>query len=263
MHKPLFLLLAILAVPVAHAAPPDARAIMQRVEDRDDGDNAIIDMEMVLVDRHQNQRSRKIRRYLKDQGEDRQILMFFIEPADVRDTAFLTYDYDDYARDDDQWLYLPALRKSKRIASSDKSGSFMGSDFSYADMTRRNLDAWDYRLLKEDEVRGSPVWVIEGVPRTAEEIDETGYTKSVVFVRKDNDVVVRAVHWVKEGDKLKYFDMPRLERIDGIWTPLEMTMTTRKGKATEHHTVLRFHDVRYRQSLDPGLFSVRRLEQGL
>ncbi len=240
-----------------------AREVMQRVDDRDDGDNSVSDMEMVLVDRNGNERVRKIRSYGKDKGEDRQRIMFFVEPADVKDTAFLTYDYDAYEADDDQWLYLPALRKTKRIASSDKSGSFMGSDFNYADMTRKNLDAYDFKILKEDEVRGEKVWVIEAIPTTDKEVRETGYAKSVVFVRQDNFMVVRAVHWVKEGNKLKYMDVPRVEQIDGIWTALEMTMTTKKGKATEHHTVMRFHNVRYNQELPPEMFSVRQLEKGL
>lgn len=246
----------------AHAAM-SARDIMQAVDDRDDGDNAIIDMEMVLIDKNQHERMRKIRRFVKDKGEDKQFIMFFLEPADVKDTAFLTYDYDEYEKDDDQWLYLPALRKTKRIASSDKSGSFMGSDFNYADMTRRNLDAYDFKILKEDVVRGDKVWLIEAIPTSEEEIEETGYTKSVLFVRQDNFMVVRAVHWVKDGNKLKYLDVPKIEKIDGIWTALEMTMKTVKNKVTEHYTILRFHNVRYDQDLDDSMFTVRRLEKGL
>ncbi|KAF0118362.1 MAG: hypothetical protein FD149_719 [Rhodospirillaceae bacterium] len=244
-----------------HAAPP-ARDIMQQVNDRDDGDNGISDLEMVLVDRNGHERHRRIRSHTKDQGKDKHRIMFFLEPADVKDTAFLTYDYDAVERDDDQWLYLPALRKSKRIASSDTSGSFMGSDFSYADMTRKNLDAYDFRLVKEEEVRGAKTWLIEAVPNTEKEITETGYTKSLLFVQQDTFMVVRVVHWVKDGNRLKYLDTPRIERIDGIWTATEMTMTTKHGQTTEHHTIMRFHDVRYNQSLPADMFSVRRLEQG-
>ena len=118
-------------------AEMSAREIMQAVEDREDGDNRVADMSMVLIDKNGDTRTRAIRSFDKDKGEDNQRIMFFLSPADVKDTAFLTYDYDEYEKDDDQWLYLPALRKSKRIASSDKSGSFMGSDFSYSDMTRK------------------------------------------------------------------------------------------------------------------------------
>jgi len=244
-------------------AAMSAREIMQAVDDRDDGDNRSADMKMVLTDKNGDERVRAIRSFDKDKGEDKQRIMFFLSPADVKDTGFLTYDYDAYEKDDDQWLYLPALRKSKRIASSDKSGSFMGSDFNYSDMTRRNLEDYDFKILKEDEVRGHKVWLIESTPRSRKVIEETGYKKSVVFVRQDNFVVVRAVNWVNEGDKLKYLDVEKLEKIDGVWTILHMSMTTKQGKTTLHKTDIYFDNVRYKQNLSSDMFTIRRLEKGL
>ncbi|MES9884407.1 MAG: outer membrane lipoprotein-sorting protein [Sedimenticola sp.] len=245
------------------AAQLSGREIMQRVDDRDDGDNAVLNMEMYLIDKNGHQRQRKIRRFAKDKGKDTQFIMFFQSPADVKNTGFLTYDYDAYEKDDDQWLYLPALGKSKRIASSDKSGSFMGSDFNYSDMTGKNLDAYKFEILKEKAVRGAKTWLIQATPQTEEEIDETGYKKSLLFVRQDNFMVVRAVHWTHEGNKLKYLDVPKLHQIDGVWVATEMTMTTKKAKKTLHKTILRFNDIRFNQSLDESLFSLRRLEKGL
>ena len=122
------------------AQDPKAREIMEKVDARDDGDNMTSDTEMVLIDKDNRERVRKIRSFQKDKGDDQWRLMFFLEPADVKDTVLLSYDFYDPDKDDDQWLYLPALRKTKRIASSDKSSAFMGSDFSYADMTRWALD---------------------------------------------------------------------------------------------------------------------------
>jgi hypothetical protein len=236
---------------------------MEWVEDRDDGDDAISDMRMTLIDKHGNERIREIRSLSKDFADDEYQLLFFLSPADVKDTGFLTFDYDDPDRDDDQWLYLPALKKTKRIAVGDKSGSFMGSDFSYADMSSRALDRYDFVLMRETDVRDVKVWQVEAIPRTDDEIDETGYTKSVFFVRQDNHVVIRAVHWVKKGNKLKYFDVRALDRIDGIWVATEMHMTTKKAKATLHKTVLENRNVRFDQDLPEGTFSVRRLEKGL
>ncbi len=239
------------------------RQIMELVDARDDGDNATQNMEMILIDKRGNRRERTIRAMGRDVGEDTHSIMFFLSPADVKDTGFLTYDYDDDTKDDDQWLYLPALKKTKRIASTDKSGSFMGSDFSYADMTDRKLDYYDYTLMKETDVDGVPVWQIESIPNNEKEIKETGYTKSVVFVRQDNYVVIRSVSWVKKGKRLKYFDVKKLEQIDGIWVPTEMHMTTKKGKTTVHKTVILAHDVRFNQDLDEDMFTVRKLEKGL
>src|SRR3989338_3610727 len=157
------LLAAFASAPVA-AADLSGREIMQRVDDRDDGDNGSSEMEMALIDKSGHERSRKIRSFNKDKGEDKLRIMFFLEPADVKDTGFLTYDYDAPGKDDDQWLYLPALKKTKRIASDDKSGSFMGSDFNYSDMTERELEKYDYTLMKEDAINGVKVWQIEGIP---------------------------------------------------------------------------------------------------
>lgn len=249
--------------PGTGGTPISARAVMELVDARDDGDNGTQAMEMVLIDKNGNTRERTIRSFSRDVGEDTHTIMFFESPADVKDTGFLTYDYDDDDKDDDQWLYLPALKKTKRIASGDKSGSFMGSDFNYADMTDRKLDLYDYTLMQETEVDGVKVWQIESIPNDDDEIDETGYTKSIVFVRQDNYVVIRSVNWVKKGNRLKYFDVKKLEQIDGIWVPTEMHMTTKKGKATLHKTVLKSRDVRFNQEIDEDLFSVRQLEKGL
>jgi hypothetical protein len=258
-----WLVAALLACSATAAAEElTAREIMERVDARDDGDRSVHDLEMVLIDKRGAKRVRKLRAYGRDVGEDDQSIMFFLAPADVEDTGFLTYDYDDPERDDDQWLYLPALSRTKRIASADKSGSFMGSDFSYADMTDRPLDHYRYTLMKETEVDGHPVWQIESVPITEREKDETGYEKSIAFVRKDNFMVVRSVHWVKKGARLKYFDVKKLEQIDGIWVATEMHMSTRKGEQTLHKTVLFARNVRFGQPLGDDLFSVRQLEKG-
>ena len=269
-RAPLVLLLLLVVTASAGIAPeigfaadePKAREIMTRVDDRDDGDNQTSKLQMVLIDKRGNERVRELRSFSKDKEEDTYAMMFFESPADVEDTGFLTYDYDAADRDDDQWLYLPALKKTKRIASSDKSGSFMGSDFSYADMTDRPLENYEYKLLKEGEVDGHPVWIIESTPVDEDEIVEIGYTRSIQFVRKDNDVVIRAKIWVKKGHRNKYMDVQELKQIEGIWVPTVMTMTTKKGEETLHKTILRISDVKFNQDLSFDSFTVRGLETG-
>jgi len=259
------LVLIVNCVPLSQsmgADDPKAREIMKKVDARDDGDNQLSDMTMILIDKNGRERIRRIKSFGKDKGEDTRRLMFFLEPADVKDTAFLTYDYDDAEKDDDQWLYLPALRKTKRIASSDKTNAFMGSDFSYADMTKRELENYDYALLKDMKVGDADTWLIESVPRSKRVIEQYGYTKSVSFVRKDNFVVIRAVHWVREGNRLKYMDVRKLDLINGIWVPTEIHMTTKKAKVTLHKTILKFDNVKFGQDLEEELFTVRQLEKG-
>jgi len=218
---------------------------------------------MILIDKHENTRTRIMKNYTKDQGVDTHKIIFFLEPADVKNTAFLTYDYDDESKDDDQWLYLPALKKSKRIASSDKSASFMGSDFSYSDMTSRNIEDYTYKLLKEDSIDGEKVWIIETTPKKKKTIEETGYTKSYMFVRQDNFVVIRAMHLMNEGGKKKYMDVKKLEKIDGIWIATEIEMKTVQNKQRLHTTILKFNDVHFNQPLESDFFTIRQLEKGL
>lgn len=237
--------------------------IAQKAHDRDDGDNATAKMKMILMDKNENQRIRELKTFTKDKGEDKLKLMFFLSPADVKNTAFLTYDYEDSNKDDDQWLYLPELQKVKRIASSDKSSSFMGSDFTYSDMTSRNVEDYTYKIMKEPVVKGHKTWQMLVTPKSQKVIDETGYTKSIVFIRQDNFVVIQALNYVKAGKKLKYMMVNRLELIDGIWTVLEMQMVTKKGKKTLHKTVLDFSDYKYNQELDESLFTTRTLKRGL
>lgn len=240
-----------------------ADEIAKQVDERDQGDKSISTMEMILIDKHGNRRVRKMKNFSMDKGDDTQSVIFFLSPADVRNTAFLTYDYRDSNKDDDQWLYLPALKKTKRIATSDKSSSFMGSDFTYSDMTSRDINNYTYRIAKESDVRGHKVWIMESVPKTQKTIDETGYKKSYMFIRKDNFVIVRALHILKDKGKKKYLDVKKLEKIDGIWVATEIEMKTTHNKVTQHRTILKLHDVKFNQDLDDSFFTVRRIEKGL
>ncbi len=240
-----------------------AQEIAQKAHDRDEGDNITSNMRMTLIDKNGKQRVRELKNFAKDKGEDTLKLMFFLSPADVKDTGFLTYDYEDSAKDDDQWLYLPELKKVKRIASSDKSSAFMGSDFSYSDMTSRNVEDYTYEIMKEPKVDGHKTWQLLVIPINEEIIDETGYTKSIYFIRQDNFVAVQALHYIKEGKKLKYVKVLGLEEIDGIWTVTKMQAITKKGKKTLHKTVLDFRDTKYNQDLNEEFFSTRTIEKGL
>jgi hypothetical protein len=256
--------LLVAAVPaLAMGASLTALEIMQRVDARDDGDNMTSDRTMVLIDKNGHKRTRIMKSFTKDKGEDTLKLMFFTAPADVRDTGFLTWDYREGARDDDQWLWLPELKKVKRIASADKSGAFMGSDFSYADMTNRVVEEWRYKLLKTDAVRGTPCWLIQAVPVDETVQDRYGYKKSILFIRQDIFMMCRAVHWLDEGNNIKYVDLPDIQRIDGIWTALAINAKTTRGGKTLHRTVFRMQNVKYGQAIEETMFTTRQLEKGM
>jgi len=239
------------------------REIMEKVNARDEGDRSTGEMEMILIDKKGKKRVRKLKTFGRKKDKDTQSLMFFLSPADVKNTGFLTYDYNESGKDDDQWLYLPALRKTKRIAAGDKSGSFMGSDLNYSDMTTPDLDLYDYTLMKETEVRGNKVWQIKAVPKSKDEAKKSGYSKSVIFIRQDNYVMIRAVRWVYKKRRNKYLDVKKLEKIDGIWVSTEMHVTTKTGKKTLHKTILKQKNISFNQDeVNADLFTVRRLEKG-
>lgn len=143
----------------------------------------------------------------------------------------------------------------------------MGSDFTYADLTKTRLEDYSYafnKKQKEVTVYGKKAWVIDSIPRNQEVVEETGYTQSILFVTQDNYMVVRAIHFVKDGGYMKYFDVKRMESIDNIWTSLEIHMTKKKGRQIVHKTILTLNNVRYNQkSVDEKMFTVRCLEKGL
>ena len=242
----------------------NGREIMEKVNARDTGDRSITEMEMILIDKKGNKRVRKLKTFGLEKGKDSLSLMFFLSPADVRNTGFLTFDYDESGKDDDQWLFLPALRKTKRIAAGDKSGSFMGSDLNYSDMTSPDLNLYEYTLMKETEVKGQKVWQIKAVPKTKAEAKKSGYSKSVVFIRKDNYVMIRGVRWVHKKKRNKYLDVRKLDKIDGIWVSTEMHVTTKSGKKILHKTIMKQKNIHFNQDeVNEDLFSIRRLEKGL
>ena len=242
----------------------NGREIMAKVNARDTGDRSITEMEMILIDKKGNKRVRKLKTFGLEKGKDSLSLMFFLSPADVRNTGFLTFDYNESGKNDDQWLFLPALRKTKRIAAGDKSGSFMGSDLNYSDMTSPDLNLYEYTLMKETEVKGQKVWQIKTVPKTKAEAEKSGYSKSVVFIRQDNYVMIRGVRWVHKKKRNKYLDVRKLEKIDGIWVSTELHVTTKSGKKTLHKTILKQKNIYFNQDeVNEDLFSIRRLEKGL
>lgn len=248
---------------VSHAAEQlMAEEIMQRVDRRDDGETMHSDMVLIIIDKSGRQRRRQLKYWQKDQGEDTLRLFFFLQPAEVRRTAFLSWDYRDSSRDDDQWLYLPALHRTKRIASGDKSDSFMGSDFSYADLSRFNVADYSYSLKEERIINAVKMWVIEALPKSEKVIRETGYRKILLLVRQDNYVVIRGIYWLTKRGRIKYMEVKKLHQIDGIWIAGEIDMMTRRGKTLEHRSVLVQENIVLNRELPADLFTVRQLEKG-
>jgi outer membrane lipoprotein-sorting protein len=238
-----------------------ADEIVAQVDALDKGNTSQSQMQMILIDDQERQRTRDMLSTTKMMGEDEYKLIFFTAPSSVKDTGFLTYDYKG-DKEDDQWLYLPALGKSKRIPAADKTSAFMGSDFTYADMTERNINDYTYKLMQEKQVGEHMTWLLEATPKNQQVIDNTGYTKSYMFVRQDNFVVVQALHLMPDNYR-KYMTVRELKQIDGIWVATEVEMKTTLGKVRQHTTILKLSDVQFNQSVDDDTFTLRQLEKGL
>lgn len=261
------MLTLLLPCPALAIAPDstDVDAIMKAVEERDRGDKVTTRLKMTIKDASGASRTRVVRsRSMKFDGGRKQ-LMLFESPEDVRNTGLLSVDYDAASKDDDQWLYLPSLHRSTRISGGDRSGSFMGSDLSYADMTTKDPKVYTYKIVKQDvTVDGERCWLIESAPKTAKEREETGYIKSHVWVSKDKLLPIRVKAWMREGRRLKYSKFGKIKKIDGLWTPLRVQVRTMRAGKRESETLLVFDGMRYGDpSVKASDFSQRRLEQGL
>jgi hypothetical protein len=155
-------------------------------------------MRMTLENSRGQQRVRTIEGWSREvDDEEEKRFVRFLEPADVKDTMLLTYDYDD--KDDDIWLYLPALKKVKRILSSNKTDYFMGSDFTYWDMENLDLVNWDYTLKGAEHIDGVDAWLVEATPNNDKELEESGYTRTVMWTGKEDFIPRKIEYYDKKG----------------------------------------------------------------
>lgn len=242
----------------------DATEIMRRVDKRYTGDTQTSVSTLTLIDKKGRERNRELKMFSLDKPDVEKSIVYFLAPADVKGTAYMSFDWQDENREDDSWLYLPALQQVKRVAASDESGAFMGSDFSYADINGMDFEDFDYAMLKESEmVNGHDCWLIESRPKSVKIVEKTGYTSAQSWVRKDIFMVVQGKIEVKKGKKTKYFSATDLEQIDGIWTAKTLQMiTTRNGKK-DHASVFKFSEVLYNQQVDESRFDTQAMQRGI
>lgn len=231
------------------------RDIALRVHNRPDGDDRKGIMQMTLINRRGKTRRRSVLFLYKDYGQDSKSIMFFRSPADVKGTAFLQFDYDDPSREDERWLYLPALKRVKRITGSSKSEYFMGTDFTYDDMGRRAVDEDIHILIKEEEVDGHQCWVVESKPREKDYM----YSRKVAWIRQDAFIPARVEYYDRQGNLLKILTTIDIRKQDGFWTSFKMEMDNLPEK---HRTILEIEEINYNVGLKDSLFRVSTLERG-
>jgi len=211
------------------------------------------EMLMTLIDKRGNKRERKLLSYAKNYPDgSKKALIIFEAPADVKGTSFLVWSNE--KKDDQQWLYLPALQRVRQVTSSSKGDSFMGSEFSFYDMGTRNLDKNTYKLLKEEAVDGQACYVIESIPNEAE-----FYGKVVTWIRKENFVPAKMQFYDTKGAFLKEGTMTKIISIKGINTPTHIEMkNAQNGRAT----ILDLSNIQYDSGLSDDIFTQRYMQRG-
>ena len=253
---------AIIAMFLAIGLSPEAMSqsltgnqIIEKVYDRPTGDDQTSDLAMTLINRNGSQRVREIKQFTKDLGDVEKSIMFFLFPADVKNTSFMSWAYDS-DQSDDQWIYLPALKKTKRISSDSKSDYFMGSDFTYDDLGDRKLEDDTHKLLREETLDGKECYVVESIP-----VDEDYmYSKTLVWVNKVNFIGVKKEFYDEDEDLLKTLSIKKVEKFSDIWV---ITNSEMKNVQKNHRTTMVLKNVQINTGMSASKFTERMMMRGL
>ena len=235
------LLAALLTLPLynsAFAETPEekGRAIAVEADKRDSGwKDQKSDMKMILRNRQGQETEREIRnKQLEVEGDGDKSMSIFDSPADVKGTAFLSYTHA--TKPDDQWLFLPALKRVKRISSNNKSGPFMGSEFAYEDITSQEVEKYSYKWIQDEAYEGRDTFVLERYPA----YKHSGYTKQVAWVDKEMYQPLKVDFYDRKGDLLKTLTYHGYKKyLDKYWRPDRMEMV---NHITKKSTTLRWEN---------------------
>jgi hypothetical protein len=223
--------------------------LAKRVYERADGKDAATLARMILAEPGQSPRERRLYSYAADRGtHERWSLMRFIEPADVEGTGLLTIDYP--GDENDQWLYLPALDRVRRIASSRKGGRFVGSDFYYEDLRDREPEMDRHTIAGKSKVGKIPCTQLVSVPVDP---DNSVYSKRVSCIHPDILVPLQVEFYEGRSERpTKRLSARRLKKIQGYWTVLDSRM---EDLESGHTTRLVTEAIKYDQGLPDRLFN--------
>jgi len=250
-------------VPAFAREPMTGREIMQAVNDRDDGTQVTRTFRLELTDRNGRTRIEETIGYRRYFGEEKRTILFYTDPTNVRGTGFLTFDYPDPSLDDDQWLYLPALRKVRRISASDRGDYFLGTDFTYEEIKKeQKVELADYVFTAQgtERVGEYDTLVVEGRPASEALAEELGYSRTVWRIDPDIWMSRKTDYYDLNGNHLKTAAIEDVQVIDGIVT---MTQAYVQNHKTGHATRLTFSDIDYEAEVDQHLFTQTRLRRGL
>lgn len=191
----------------------DAKRIMSKSQEANKISGSESIATLTIFDKKGNKRVRKFSSASKKTKEGvSKMIMRFLEPPDVKGTGILSFDNED--KDDDMWIYMPALRKTRRIVSSEKTKSFMGSEFSNADITSPNIDDFTYKILGTEDVNKVKCWKIETLPANEDVADDFGYSKKIVWVARKDYMARKTDFYDLDGELLKTLTIHEVKLLD-------------------------------------------------
>ena len=248
---------ALLSTTLAWAQTPEERGleIATAVQDQDTG---FVDtqsaMTMTLINRSGKKSIRRMRsRILEVQGDGDKSMSIFDEPADVKGTASLTHSHATDA--DEQWLFLPALKRVKRISSKNKSGPFMGSEFAFEDISSQEVDKYTYRYLGDEEFEGRLAHKVEAIPA----YKHSGYTRLVNWIDQERMVAVKVEYFDRKNSPLKTLVVSDYtQHLDKFWRPGRMEM---QNEQTGKSTILEWSDYEFQTGLTDKDFDSKALKR--
>jgi outer membrane lipoprotein-sorting protein len=233
-----------------------AEEIVRRaVEDHQpEGERGVIEMVLVTDDGQKQKRSMEFF-FQKGKEDDNKSMLRFLTPSRIRGTALLTLEAS--GRADDQWVYLPALRKSKKIASSKRTNRFAQTDYTYEDLRTEKYDAYDYAREEETVVDGKACYVVRATPKDP---GTSGYSKRVLHIEKERFLSLKTEFYDKRDRHQKTLTSKGFEKSTGYWRP---TMVAMEDYLRGTKTLWRFRDRKVVPDISDALFTVRNLERGL
>lgn len=210
---------------------------------------------MKLISRGGQERTRELTMLRKNYGEpggNQKYFMYFYQPADVKDMTFMVYKYP--ARDDDRWLFVPAINMVRRIAAQDKTSSFVGSDFTYEDVSGRDISDDTHALVKEEKVGGKECYVIKSTPKAA----DVNYSYKLSWVDKITFLPLKEEYYDRRGELFRVFSADEVKEVKGFPTVTKRTM---KNLQSGHRTEAAYIKADYNIGIEDSLFSERFLKQ--
>jgi outer membrane lipoprotein-sorting protein len=256
--KNILLITALLFTPVianAETAEEKGLAIAVEADKRDTGfQDFTANMLMELRNKQGDVSTRTIRlKTLEVTGDGDKSMSIFDKPADVKGTAFLTFSHA--IKPDEQWLYLPALKRVKRINSKNKSGPFMGSEFAYEDLASQEIEKYTYKYIRDEQLNGVDCFVMERYPV----YEHSGYTRQLAWVNKDKYVAEKIEFYDRKNDLLKTLVNNGYQQYLGqYWRADEMTM---ENHQTGKSTILKWQDYKFKNGLEDKDFSRNSLKR--